>query len=145
TVQSAKFVTGFTSVAGFAGHGPAKSRMFASDRNVRHSPHVLSEGEVSTEDTQFQDSTVIAGGWFIRVFRSSSPAQNVGAALSAADSRLVLFDKTTPALNHSITIPGPGIPYRIALDQPDGKVVVAIADTSLGITRFLSIDALTGV
>lgn len=74
----------------------------------------------------------------------ASPAAGLVAILSTYDRLLLLIDGTTMQIVKSVNLSGSGTPFRIAADQPDGKVIVAYADSTTATTTYSAVDATTG-
>lgn len=71
-----------------------------------------------------------------------SPAEGMTAFLSQLDRALVIIDLNTMLERRRVTIPG--YPIRIAADERNGRVIVALADVDTGLSRFVAVDVLTG-
>lgn len=81
------------------------------------------------------------GGWQLAVF-DSGPAAGIAAVLSQKDKTLIFVDLTVGQELRRVTLMGN--PFRIAVDNVNGRLVVANADLNARLTRFDSIDPTTG-
>jgi hypothetical protein len=78
------------------------------------------------------------GGWFTIVF-DKGPASGISATLSTGDNVLDLVNASTmKAMGSPIKLPG--IPFRMAKDVTNGKIIIAFADTTNAVTTYSSID-----
>jgi hypothetical protein len=82
------------------------------------------------------------GGWQLAIF-SSGPAAGIAAVLSQNDQVVAFVDLASGTELRDLTLAGGA--FRIGVDNPDGLLVVAWADTQNRLTRFEQIDAQTGV
>ncbi|MGA3098682.1 MAG: hypothetical protein ABSF25_19685 [Bryobacteraceae bacterium] len=85
------------------------------------------------------------GGWQV----ASGSLGNTAVVLAQADEQLAFVDIGTMSVTTQVslkTLLGTGNvhPFRVALDEPHGKALVAVADTDAGLTRFVSVDAASG-
>jgi hypothetical protein len=83
----------------------------------------------------------VGGGWQVVTF-NSGPASGTAAFLSQFDKILVFIDLNTMTELTRVTLQG--IPFRIAADETHARAVVAFADVTAGLTRFSSVDVVTG-
>ena len=87
----------------------------------------------------------LIGGWYL----GSGLLGKTVAFLSTVDEQLVFVNVSTMSVTKQVDLKallgtGNVHPFRVALDEPHGKALVAVADTDAGITRFVSIDSTTG-
>jgi hypothetical protein len=78
------------------------------------------------------------GGWQLAIF-NSGPAAGVAVLLSQADKILVVVNLSTGQEIGRASLSGQ--PFRIALDNPNGNVVVANFDEDSGLTRFVRVSS----
>lgn len=81
------------------------------------------------------------GGWQLSV-SDSGPAQGTAALLAQYDKAVVFVDLNTALETRRVALDG--VPFRIAVDNVHGTVIVALADVSAGLTRFVKVDIVTG-
>lgn len=75
------------------------------------------------------------GGWQLVVL-NSGPANGKAVLLSQSDQKLFVVDYQSQPAIQLLSVSLQGMPFRIAANETDGSVIVAYADTSLGLTRF---------
>jgi hypothetical protein len=91
-----------------------------------------------TPANTLQSTSPAIGGWHVVVF-DEGPAAGIVAVLSAGDNVLDLVNASTMTVIGS-PIKLPGVPFRIAKDVTNGKVVIAFADVKHKLTTYSSID-----
>ncbi len=94
-----------------------------------------------TPYTTLYANNPIVGGWHVGVF-DSGPAAGTVAVLSTADNLLTFLNTSTMAITKQVTLPG--IPFRIAVDKTNGKLIVAFVDQTNVRTSFAAVDPTTG-
>jgi DNA-binding beta-propeller fold protein YncE len=81
------------------------------------------------------------GGTQVSVFRSGSQA-GTAALLANADNLVVFFNLSTAQETRRVSVAGN--PFRIAPDDVNGKLIVAIFDVTTGGTKFVSLNPADG-
>ena len=93
--------------------------------------------------TSAYDVAAGRGGWQLAVFHSG-PRAGIAALLAQADNLLVLMDLPTGQEIRRVNLEADSNPFRIAADEANGKLIVALADAETGTTKFIAVDPLDG-
>lgn len=88
-----------------------------------------------------RDVQLSGAGWQTGVF-TSGPAAHQAVILSRNEKALIFMDETTGTEVRRVTLDGD--PFRIAIDNANGNVIVAMVDSSAGLTRFKRVRASDG-
>lgn len=83
------------------------------------------------------------GGWQLGIFHSG-PAAGHAVLLSQDDRKLVVVDLNVSPPRELRRIDLSGVPFRIATNDADGSVIVALADAPNGLALFVKVDVSTG-
>jgi len=111
--------------------------------DLNDSPLITLKGAVTLSGITAADQLQagVGGGWQVVTFNSGA-ASGTAAFLSQFDKILVFIDLNTMTELTRVTLQG--IPFRIAADETHARAIVAFADVTAGLTRFSSVDVVTG-
>jgi hypothetical protein len=111
--------------------------------DLNDSPLITLKGAVTLSGITAADQLQagVGGGWQVVTF-NSGVASGTAAFLSQFDKILVFIDLNTMTELTRVTLQG--IPFRIAADETHARAIVAFADVTAGLTRFSSVDVVTG-
>ncbi|MGH9774012.1 MAG: hypothetical protein ACRD50_03585 [Candidatus Acidiferrales bacterium] len=79
---------------------------------------------------------IFQGGWQLQMF-DSGPSQGNAAVLAQADNTVVFVNLATMTETKRAKLQG--VTFRMGKNEADGSVVVALADTADGLTKFVKV------
>jgi hypothetical protein len=102
-------------------------------------PGLNETGSVALTGLTPQSQLVGYGGWQLQVFDAAGPSQGTAALLASYEKAVIFVDLATMTETKRVALTGAAVPFRLSKNDADGSVVVALADPTAGLTRFVRV------